>query len=400
MSRTLKFYVVLLVLLFGLIVFIEFSREKPVNWSQTYNETHKIPFGTYVFYEELDDAFPKSDIKKIKKTAYEYFDDYYNWTDSIYNTSGSFIHVSEYAGFDDVSAQELLDFAGHGNTVFVSANYMPQKFKDKLAFKTQTEYKFEGQASFSFANTRFKSDSISIEKGLNNVYFSSLSPENATVLGYQHFKNDTTGYVNFVKLHHEKGTLYLHLQPAAFTNYTLLKQDNKKYTEAVLSYLPEDTIHFNSKSKVNNVLSRSKMRFILSQPALRYAWYLGLISLLLFLIFNAKRKQRIVNVIKPHENTTVAFTKTIGNLYYETKDHNNLIDKKITYFLEYIRRVYFIDTQILDEKFVKTLALKSGKDQDLITNLVNYIAHLRAKTECTENNLITLNKQIEDFYNA
>ena len=47
---------------------------------------------------------------------------------------------------------------------------------------------------------------------------------------------------------------------------------------------------------------------------------------------------------------------------YETKDHDNLIEKKITYFLEYIRRVYYLDTQILNDKFVKNLSLKSGKE--------------------------------------
>ncbi len=398
MNKTIKFYLALLALLFALIVYIEFSRERPINWSPTYNETHKIPFGTYVFYEELDDVFPNSDIKKITRTPYEYFDEYYNWEDTIYNTSGNFIHIGEYADLDAVSAQELLDFASYGNTIFVSTNYMPQKFKDELNFDIETNYNFKGKANFNLTNSGFKSDSITIEKGLNNVYFSSLSPDNTTILGHQNF--DSIPYVNFIKLNHEKGTVLLHLQPVAFTNYTLLKADNKKYAEAILSYLPEDTIHYNSKNKVNSKLSRSKLRFILSQPALRYAWYLGLISLLLFLIFNAKRKQRIVKVIKPHENTTVAFTKTIGNLYYETKDHNNLIDKKITYFLEYIRRVYFIDTQLLDEKFVKTLAQKSGKDKELISKLVNHIVHLRARTECTESNLINLNKQIEDFYNA
>ena len=80
-----------------------------------------------------------------------------------------------------------------------------------------------------------------------------------------------------------------------------------------------------------------------------------MVSLLIFILFNAKRKQRVVKVIKPLENSTIAFTKTIGNLYYETKDHNNLIDKKITYFLEFIRRKYYLDTQLLDEKFMKNL---------------------------------------------
>ena len=120
----------------------------------------------------------------------------------------------------------------------------------------------------------------------------------------------------------------------------------------------------------------------------------------MFLIFNAKRRQRIVKEIKPHENTTVAFTKTIGNLYYETKDHNNLVEKKITYFLEYLRRVYFLDTQVLDERFTKLLIQKSGKDKEQIQQLVKSIVHLKAKPQCTEADLIHLNKQIEDFYTA
>ena len=116
------------------------------------------------------------------------------------------------------------------------------------------------------------------------------------------------------------------------------------------------------------------------------------------MIFNAKRRQRIVNVIKPLKNTTVDFAKTIGNLYYETKDHDNLIDKKITYFLEYIRRVYHLDTQIFDDKFIKNLSLKSGKNETDIKKLVNKIAYLKSKSNCNEADLLELNKAIEDFY--
>ena len=106
-----------------------------------------------------------------------------------------------------------------------------------------------------------------------------------------------------------------------------------------------------------------------------------------------------MKIIKPLENSTIAFIKTIGNLYYETKDHNNLIDKKITYFLESIRRKYYLDTQLLDEKFVKNLALKSGKDQRKTQKTINLIVHLKAKQVCNEDDLKNLNKTIEDFYN-
>ena len=398
MNRTIKIYLGFLVLLFTLIVFIEFSAEKPINWSKTYNEKHKIPFGTYVLYNEMENLFPESRVYDIKITPYEYFDDFYNWEDSTYTTTGTYIHIKENVSIDDVSAQELLDFASHGNSIFLSTNNIPQKFKDSLYFETKNEYKFTGTAAFSLANPKFKNDSIHIEKGLNNLYFSELDSLNTTVLGYQVF--DSIKYINYVKIKHEYGNIFLHVQPVAFTNYNILKKENKKYVEAVLGYLPDDIIYFDSVNKTANELGNSKLRFILSKPALRYAWYLALLTLILFIIFNAKRKQRIIKVIKPHENTTVAFIKTIGNLYYETKDHNNLVDKKITYFLEYLRRVYYLDTQILDEKFAKNLALKAGKDKAEIKKLINSIAYLRSKPECNEADLLRLNKQIEEFYSA
>lgn len=398
MNRTIKIYIGLLIFLFGLIAFIELTRERPINWKPTYNEKHKIPFGTYIFHEELEAVFPNQEFTDVRKTPYEFFDEYYDWDEDEYTTTGNFIHVAQYSEMDEISAQELLDFVSYGNTVFMSSNYFPNRLKDSLGFNTTNQYDLKGNSYFTLTNPRFKTDSITIDRGINNFHFSKLDKDLTTVLGHQTF--DSIAFPNFIKVNYYQGSFLLHLQPIAFTNYNLLKKNNKKYTEAVLGYLPEDNIFYNSLNKANTNVSGSKLRYILSQDALRYAWYLGLISLVLFLIFNAKRRQRIVKEIKPHENTTVAFTKTIGNLYYETKDHNNLVEKKITYFLEYLRRVYFLDTQILDERFTKLLIQKSGKEKEQIQQLVKSIVHLKAKPQCTEADLINLNKQIEDFYTA
>ena len=397
MNKTIKIYVGLLILLFIGIIAIELSTPPPVNWTASYNETHKRPYGTFVLYNELSAIFPESKVHDIYETPYEYFDDYYSWEDSTYLTKGTYMLIDDYSEIDEVSAQELLDFASFGNDVFMSSNHIPQRFVDSLYLDTDNDYDLKGDATFSFANPIFKSDSITIEKGLSNIYFSQLDSTYTKVLGYQNF--DSKSRINFVKVTYGDGNLYLHLQPIAFTNYNLLKKSNKKYAAAVLSYLPEDTIFFDSRNKSARQLGNSPMRFFLSQPALRWAWYIALISLVLFMIFNAKRKQRIVNVISPVQNTTIAFTKTIGNLYYETKDHNNLIDKKITYFLEYIRRIFYLDTQILDEKFMKNLALKANKKESETKKLINLIAHLKAKSNCDEHDLLRLSKAIEDFYN-
>ena len=398
MSKTLKIYIALLIILFSGIFIIEYSRPKPVDWTPTFNEAHKKPYGTYILFNELESLFSKQNIKTIKVSPYEYFDDLYSYEDSTYTETGNYLYINSFVNIDDESLEELYMFANFGNTLFISSNYIPEFLKDTLHLDTKNDYDFSGKATLSFANRKLVNDSITIEKGLNNIYFNELDSSITTVLGYQKF-NDVPR-INFVKLRAGLGSIYIHLQPIVFTNYHLLKKENKKYASTALSYLPEDTIFFDSKNKIGQELGTSIMRFILTQPALRWAWYLGLLGLLLFMFFNAKRKQRIVKVIKPLKNTTLEFAKTIGNLYYETKDHDNLIKKKITYFLEYIRRAYYLDTQILDEKFTKLLSLKSGKDKIITQQLVKQINYLKAKNNCSENDLIRLNKIIEDFHTS
>lgn len=396
MSKTLKIYLLILVLLIVGAIFIEYSKPKPIDWRQTYNENQKIPYGTYILYNELEEEF-NNEVKIINKTPYEYFDELYNWSDSTYSVKGNYILIDKSTLLDDVSAQELLDFASHGNNIFISSNYIPNKFLDSLYIDVDYQYSLSGKGTLSFANTTFSKDSITIEKGLNNTYFSGLDSISTTVLGYQKFKDKD--YINFIKVDYFGGNIFLHLQPAVFTNYHLLKNDHKKYAAAALSYLPDAPIFFDSRNKKVQELGDSVMRYILKQPALKWAWYLALLTLLVFMVFNAKRKQRIVKIIRPLTNTMVDFTKTIGNLYYETKDHNNLVDKKITYFLERLRRIYYLDTQILDDKFVNNLALKTGKNKKETKKLIDLVANLRAKQICTEADLLQLNKAIEAFYN-
>jgi len=118
------------------------------------------------------------------------------------------------------------------------------------------------------------------------------------------------------------------------------------------------------------------------------------------MIFNAKRRQRIVPIKKPLQNTTVDFTKTIGNLYFQEGDHSNLIDKKIIYFLEKVRQEFMLDTTKLDTDFIKKLQQKSGKDYADVERVV-YLINQHRKNHFTsiENDLIDINDAIEKIIN-
>src|SRR5690606_6123684 len=131
-------------------------------------------------------------------------------------------------------------------------------------------------------------------------------------------------------------------------------------------------------------------RFVLSQVPLRWAYYLLVVSILLFVFFRAKRKQRIIPVLEPLKNTSVAFAKTIGSLYYEHRDYSNVIRKKIVYFLEQIRATYYLDTDKLDVTFAKKLAAKSNRPLEQVVQLVETIHALKQKTIHTEQDLLAL----------
>jgi len=139
------------------------------------------------------------------------------------------------------------------------------------------------------------------------------------------------------------------------------------------------------------------MRFVFNQAPLTWAYYLLLGGLLIFVIFRGKREQRVIEVIEPLENTSIEFTKTIGDLYFQHKDYGNIIAKKITYFLETVRTHYYLNTETLDTTFVKRLALKSGNNEEQTQELIQLIQHLKGKALHTEADLIALNKKIEAF---
>ena len=185
--------------------------------------------------------------------------------------------------------------------------------------------------------------------------------EDAVILGTY----DST-YINFIRIPYGEGHFYIHNNPRVFTNFYLIDAHKLDYAEKALGHLREGTIYFDDFSTVNYRnnnsgygFSDSPLQFILSQQSLRWAWYLLLILALLYLLFRAKRKQRVIPVLEPNTNTSLEFTKTIGNLYYQQKDHSKLAQQKMKLFLAHVRMHYRIPTHEINEQLIRQIRLKS-----------------------------------------
>ena len=398
MSNTIKIYITVLIIMLGAIIYLDANKPKPVDWTPTYNINDKIPLGMYVFDHEIGNLLKNQKINKINVSPYEYFYDKYYLEDSIsnYKIKGTFLSISENCNIDDESIRELSNWVSYGNSAFISAKIIPNVLLDSLKLKMDGDYNYKDSIFNWVANKKLGNQKYKLIENISDNYFSKIDTTATTVLGYQ--SGDSTR-VNFVKVPWVNGNFYLHLQPAAFTNFHLLKDNHYEYAQKILSYLHENEIFWQIQNQTDENISDSPLRFILSQKSLKWAWLIGVFGMIFFIIFNAKRKQRIVPIIEPYRNTTIDFAKTIGNLYYLEGNHDDTINKKINYFLEKIRSDYMLDCSVLNDDFVKKLHQKSGKNLVDIQNVVFLInAYKKSPHSSIEDDLIKINNAIEKIF--
>jgi len=209
-------------------------------------------------------------------------------------------------------------------------------------------------------------------------------------------KNDRNLPVT-IRVTHGKGVFILNSTPMIFTNICLLSRNNTDFASAMLSYLPRTPLSWTEYYHLGRMEVRTPLRFILTNEPLSWAYYVTIASILLFILFEMKRKQRIIPVIKPLPNTTLEFVETIGNLYYQTAEHKNIAEKKIHFLLDQIRSRHWMNVSQLDEAFVQTLSGKTGKPLELVRDLVNTITRIQSMEAISGEALIDFNRKIEKF---
>ena len=388
MGKAIRNYLILLsvvVIVMALTVFS--SADRKVDWEQTYDANSKQPYGLYIFGEQLKHFFSKK-VDRISYTPYEYL--------RRNQQKGNYNYIFTTKGIDEVSLKKVLsDVQAGSQALFLNED---QGLMDTL--KIETDYDYVSKINLQLNSTSYnKPIYLHIEKVFVKVsYFTQLDKERDKVLGYVFFSEDTKKKINFVEVPYGKGKFFLHVgPPIAFTNYFLKEsQEVCSYAATVLSYLPEDrpTVWFVPPTQGEDTLS-----FIMSQPQLRAAWHLMLLGFVLYLLFKGKRQQRIIPVIEKPKNTTIEFAQSISSLYYQERDATDMVRKKITYFLDQVRQRYYLDTQQINEDFATKLANKSGKDRDLVQQIVGTIIHFEQTQQAQEETLTQLYKWIDESWN-
>ena len=69
-----------------------------------------------------------------------------------------------------------------------------------------------------------------------------------------------------------------------------------------------------------------------------------------------------------------------------------------TYFNEYIRNNYFLNTNTVNDDFITTLSRKSGVERTKVESIYRAIDHAHNNTTVDDYQLLSLNEQIQNFY--
>ena len=137
---------------------------------------------------------------------------------------------------------------------------------------------------------------------------------------------------------------------------------------------------------------------LMKNPSFKAALWVLITLIVVFVLQEMRRKQRIIPEMAKVENDSLDFVKTVGRLYYEKGDNTNLSRKMSAYFLEHVRNKYKISTNKLDEEFVSSLQRKTGYSETNIRELISFIRSLEDTPVVTDEQLADFHSRLEDFY--
>lgn len=387
----------------GLFVFLVIGiliQPKKISWEPTYSRKSKDPFASRALYEMLGDVFAGQPIENLRIPPYEFA--YGREKDSLSDQPIVYMLLGHEDALRQLNAKAIWRMAQNGDHIFIASEYLYGALSDSLGIYSVPYFDPEDyRTDKDTIRLNFTQPGLYSSKGfpmrpddnMMYVYIPDSIKQDVNILSV-----NSKGKPVFVKRKVGKGAIYFHSVPLAFTNYYMIYAGNEGYISRCLSFLPVAPVYWDDFFREGRTESISPIRVILNSPSLRMAYILLLVLLALYMLFQSKRKQRVIPVIKPYENSTLAFVETIAKLYYSKGNHTALIKKKLVYFSEKIRLRYQISIDVKNEENILAVSARSGVEEATVRKLFKFMDYIQRAYNLTETELIHFNKSVEEFW--
>ena len=375
-------FIVGIVLIFAVILYFQMQAPKRFLWKPTFHSADRHPFGSFVFDSIMRQTLPHgytvsdSTLYQLDKAGYsgnllitypEYpqANNYGRHIRNIVKRGGKVVlAVMSYYYFDDGNDSTMTKVLGIGPEDASNFNikYLQNRLKDNFG-EAYTKIYWQGNAG------GYPKREYSVYKDLVNVKLSWMEGTDFKQPAYEETTED--GEVRKIPVVASrrigKGEYIVVSAPLLFTNYGVLDPSTTGFVHRVMSQISDRPVMRLQETSADGGITAeySPLAYFLLQPPLRSALYMGILALLLFMLFTARRRQRAIPVVSPPQNKSLEFVKYIGTLYHRKHNHTDLVQKKFTYFAEELRRSMMIDVSdpTEDGRTFAALARKTGMEQ-------------------------------------
>ncbi len=375
-----RLFIVVIIALMVVIILFEMNAPARFNWddhSQSYKS--KQPFGCYVMdsvlraslphgYEVIGSDFEQyigENAKPVKHTflftnTFEYFRPDTNFLKMIEEGNNAIIATDYNISYYDDSTEEMgLGYKCYSNNYYYDGDYFS---KESLSINASydTVYWESGEM---FAPASYPINSVFCSKEL----ILSSDYRILATLNEKH-KNGSDGEVDTVAGIRDcgKGKIVVVSMPMLFSNYGILNDTIRPLVLRLLSQCSDLPMVRYDPSLMSEMeqdeQEDSPLHYLLANRPLRWALYLALTTVILFVLFSARRRQRVIPVIKPPVNHMMDFVKRIGGIYYKRHDNVDLLIKKYVTFGNELRTKAMINVDDYDhiDDELQSLSTRTG----------------------------------------
>ncbi len=418
-------FVAIIIALMAVMILFQLNAPAHFKWddmSQSCNS--KQPLGCYVMDSVLRASVPQG----YEVCGYD-IDKYLGQKSR--RGGHTFLFLNNHTDFIEAHDVDLLKLIQEGNNVVIAADYVgyndyQRDIGEILGFSYQAidnlYMDYFSKATLSdrslydtiswhsdglFNRSTYLTSSAFCSKGLDlSVSFRVLATLNKA-------QKLHTGYYGYYYRHESvvagvrdygKGKVVVMSMPLLFTNYGIL---NDTIRPLVLRLLSEcgnkpvvryDPSHYSQATRSNQA-SESPLRYLLANRPLRWAFYLALATLVAFVVFSARRRQRVIPVIKPPVNHMMDFVKRIGGIYYKRHDNVDLLSKRYATFSNDLRVKAMIDIDNYDylDDELQALSHRTGIPIDQIKQHIHDVQEATGTTWISDRRLQQLIDVMNDI---
>ena len=186
-----------------------------------------------------------------------------------------------------------------------------------------------------------------------------------------------------------KGRIILASCPLLFTNYGILAPRATFFVHRMLSLVGDRPVVRTTaymRTSTQEAEASSPFRYFLSQSPLRWALWLTCLLIVVFMVFTARRRQRVIPVVDKMPDKSLEFVKLIGTLYYQQNNPTDLVRKKYQYFAEELRRRLFVDVSDVDndDRVFSLLSRQSGVSYEKVAMLIHALRDIQNRVSEVE----------------